>query len=201
MRRNSALGGNAGGTMRVMSHVGWHSTGRMVAAASRAPLPVGWMPPVPQSPSFRGRSPSSHMSSGTKKRNRSRDTKAELALRKCLWRLGLRYRIDDRALPGRPDVVFSGPRVAVFCDGDFWHGRHWPTLRRQLEERANSEYWVAKIHGNRERDKRVTDELESAGWEVIRLWETDILDDPRGAAQSVHEVVTARRESRDGSGG
>ena len=69
-------------------------------------------------------------------------------------------------------------RVAVFCDGDFWHGRNWPRLRTQLARRANSTYWIAKIGANRTRDRRQTNLLRRLGWSVVRVWETDVLASP-----------------------
>src|SRR5438045_3086924 len=96
-------------------------------------------------PSFSGLKPSSTNSSWVKSRNRGAGTRAELALRRALKRLGLRYRINVSVLPGRPDVVFADSRVAVFCDGDFWHGRAWRTRRVKLMGGSNSRYWVAKI--------------------------------------------------------
>jgi DNA mismatch endonuclease (patch repair protein) len=121
--------------------------------------------------------------------NRKRDTKPELLLRRALWRLGLRYRIHGQHLPGAPDVVFAGMRTVVFCDGDFWHGRSWRSLRRKLMGRANAAYWVAKIGSNRARDARHVAALRRAGWRVIRLWETDIRRDPAAVAAQVAQVL------------
>jgi len=144
-------------------------------------------------PSFKGLSPSSAASSRAKQRNRRRDTKAELALRRELWHLGLRYRKNAEGMLGKPDIVFPKSRVVVFCDGDYWHGRHWRTRRAKLRRGANPEYWIAKISSNRARDPRTTAALRSQGWHVIRLWETDILKDPRRAASEVRDIVDARR--------
>jgi len=117
-------------------------------------------------------------------------------LRRELWRLGLRYRANDRALPGRPDVVFTKAKVAVFCDGDFWHGREWEARRAKLERGWNAEYWMAKIGRNIERDQHTTELLEQSGWWVIRLWETDIKRDPPSAARQVQQVVESRRQAQ-----
>jgi DNA mismatch endonuclease (patch repair protein) len=107
--------------------------------------------------------------------------------------MGMRYRKNVYSLPGKPDIVFYGSRVAVFCDGDFWHGRHWSELESKLLKGWNGRYWVAKIAGNRERDKRNTAELESNGWHVIRIWESDIRHDPSGIAIKVYDAVTRRK--------
>src|SRR6266568_9303362 len=95
----------------------------------------------PKVPSFTGLRPASRNASVTKRRNRSTNTRAELQLRKAMSQLGLRYRLHVAGLPGRPDVVFSRSRVAVFCDGDFWHGRKWSASRSRLKAGANSKYW------------------------------------------------------------
>lgn len=146
-------------------------------------------------PSFKGLSASSPLSSHIKSRNKSTDTRHELALRRELWRRGLRYRTDVRTLPGRPDIVFKGARVAVFCDGDFWHGRNWQTLQQRLEKRANPAYWIAKIGSNIERDRRIDHQLTELGWRVVRLWETDIQADPAMCADEVQNAIEERQRS------
>jgi DNA mismatch endonuclease (patch repair protein) len=99
-------------------------------------------------------------------------------LRRALWRLGLRYRKNVKSLPGKPDIVFFRNKVAIFCDGDFWHGREWPKLRAKLKRGSNSNYWLQKIRSNIERDRRNQALLEKSGWLVIRLWESDIKRSP-----------------------
>src|SRR5258708_39840100 len=99
----------------------------------------------PRTPSFEGLSSASLVASRIKKATRNKNTRPELVLGRCLWQLGLRYRKNVRTLPGAPDVVFFRARVAVFCDGDFWHGNNWKRLRVQLKKRHNAHYWIAKI--------------------------------------------------------
>jgi DNA mismatch endonuclease (patch repair protein) len=113
-------------------------------------------------------------------------------LRRLLWSLGLRYRKNVARLPGRPDLVFVSARVVVFCDGDFWHGRHWPRLKKKLERGSNAAYWSAKIARNVQRDRANTRVLEQQGWRVLRLWETDIKRDPQGAARQIQRAVSRR---------
>jgi DNA mismatch endonuclease (patch repair protein) len=144
------------------------------------------MPKVPRFTSF---TPTSETASRIKQRNRSRDTKAEVLLRKELWRGGLRYRLHVSDLPGKPDIVFRRARVVVFCDGDFWHGRRWQQRREKLARGANALYWTAKIAANVARDRRNTRALQRAGWTVVRLWETDILRDVDWAVGLVKESV------------
>ena len=145
-------------------------------------------------PSFKGMSPASPASSYAKKMNRSANTAHEALLRAILWRRGLRYRKNVRALPGKPDIVFSAARVAVFCDGDFWHGRDWHRLSRKLRAGTNAFYWIPKIKTNRNRDRRNNRLLKRKGWTVIRVWETDIHRNPQQAAQTIADLV--RRSSR-----
>lgn len=123
---------------------------------------------------------------------RGRDTVAEMALRRRLWHNGYRYRVHS-PLPGHPDILFSRQKLAVFVDGDFWHGNSWrvrglPSLEHQFPSRTN--WWVAKISQNLARDERVTESLRQQGWEVLRFWESDVLSDPNRVARVVAEVVS-----------
>ena len=154
------------------------------------------MPARHKAPSYEHLTPASPKASkAARGASRKKDTKPEIALRKILWARGYRYRKDVAALPGRPDVVFAGAKVAVFCDGDFWHGRDWRKRRRKLERGHNPEYWIAKIKRNVERDRNNNRELEQAGWFVLRFWEADILRDPEAIAD---QVVAAIESSRAG---
>ena len=146
-------------------------------------------------PSYKGLKPASEASSRVKRNNRSSDTLHEVLLRRELWRGGLRFRKNVASLPGKPDIVFSGAKVLVFCDGDFWHGRKWQTLEGKLDAGTNGKYWSAKIAANIERDRRNTLLLEDAGWQVVRLWETDIKKDVAAAAAIVRDVIETRRQS------
>jgi DNA mismatch endonuclease (patch repair protein) len=148
-------------------------------------------------PSFAGLSAASPASSHAKKMNRSSDTAHEQILRALLWGRGLRYRKNTRALPGKPDIVFPAARVAVFCDGDFWHGRNWRLLSKKLHTGANASYWIAKITANRNRDRRNDRLLTREGWTVVRFWETDIHKDPGHAAQTIEELVRQGRRGRN----
>src|SRR5437879_6384164 len=85
-------------------------------------VPVDPTAAVTKSPSFKGLKPASEASSRAKRGNRRRDTLQEMLLRRELWKMGLRYRKNVETMPGKPDLVFPGARVVVFCDGDFWHG-------------------------------------------------------------------------------
>jgi DNA mismatch endonuclease (patch repair protein) len=113
----------------------------------------------------------------------------------------LRYRVAPSNLPGKPDVVFPGAKLAVFCDGDFWHGRNLDARLAKLASGHNAPYWVAKIQRNVERDRRHNATLNELGWCVLRLWETDILKAPTEAADKVRRALTEASERRRVAGG
>jgi DNA mismatch endonuclease (patch repair protein) len=127
-------------------------------------------------------------------RVRNKDSRAELALRRALHAAGLRYRLHAPDVLGRPDLVIRSRRLAVFVDGDLWHGNPDEVRRRGRESLADlfptrTEWWVAKIERTVERDREVTAGLREQGWTVVRLWEHDILRDPDGCARSVLDAV------------
>ena len=140
-------------------------------------------------PSFRGLRPASNKASTAARGASAKvNTRCELALRRELWRRGLRYRLHVTGLPGCPDVVFSKYRLAVFCDGDFWHGRDLETRLTKLARGHNSTYWIAKVKRNVERDSRQTAVLTAAGWVVLRFWERDVL---RRVSEIVDHIADA----------
>ncbi|BBY28185.1 hypothetical protein GCM10023114_58680 [Mycolicibacterium sediminis] len=120
--------------------------------------------------------------------NKSRDTKPELALRSAVHRLGLRYRVAAKPLPGlrrTADLVFPRARVAVFLDGCFWHG----CPEHHTVSASNAKFWRDKVEGNRARDRNTDERLAEAGWVSVRVWEHE---DPVEAASRVREVVRDR---------
>lgn len=123
-------------------------------------------------------------------RIRGKDTKPEHRLRRALWAAGLRYRKHAKTPVGRPDIVFPGPRVAVFVDGCFWHG----CPDHYVRPRSRSEFWSNKLWENTVRDRRQTLELEGAGWSVVRVWECD-LHENEDIAEQVSRVRHAVRGS------
>ncbi len=145
-----------------------------------------------RAPRFDGLEPSSEVASAVKRKVPRAGTRAEVALRRGLWARSLRYRLNVARLPGKPDVVFRRARVAVFCDGDFWHGRDWIARRARLAAGANAAYWVAKIEANIARDRRHEAALRGDGWLVLRFWETEILAAPELVAEKIEAVVRAR---------
>jgi DNA mismatch endonuclease, patch repair protein len=115
---------------------------------------------------------------------RGKNTKIELSLFESLRNCGLSFDTHSRALPGRPDVVFSDCRLVVFVDGDFWHGRNFG----EWCEKLNS-FWRAKIETNIKRDRRVNRRLRAEGWSVLHLWGKDILRNPE---RCLSRILTAR---------
>jgi len=136
-------------------------------------------------PSFRGLRPASSSSANTKQKNFRTDTRPELLLRRYLWAQGARYRVNVGTLPGKPDLVFSRQQLAVFCDGDFWHGREWKVRRKALASGHNASYWLRKITYNIDRDRTQEKVLRAKGWTVIRIWESDIKKDLPRSARSI----------------
>ncbi len=123
------------------------------------------------------------------RRQKTRNTAPEMALRRELHALGLRYRVDVAVLPGvrrRPDVVFTAAHLAVFVDGCFWHRcpRHATTPRN------NANWWAAKLQRTVDRDRDTDQRLVDAGWLVVRVWEHEAPDD---AAHRIHQLVLTRR--------
>lgn len=107
----------------------------------------------------------------------SKNTKPEMLLRKALWAKGLRYRTNVKNLPGKPDIVFAKYKLAIFCDGDFWHGHNWAlrgfkNQKKELDSYAP--FWRNKIKNNIARDKKNNADLKKLGWSIIRFWESEI---------------------------
>ena len=103
---------------------------------------------------------------------RSKDTKPELALRKALFAKGFRYRVNDRKLPGKPDIVLPKHKTVIFLHGCFWHKHEG--CKYAYSPKTNTAFWVDKITSNRERDKINTKKLAALGWNVLIVWECEI---------------------------
>ena len=103
---------------------------------------------------------------------RNKNTNPELLLRKTLWRNGFRYRVNDKRLPGKPDIVLPKYRTAIFIHGCFWHGHSGCNFYRV--PKTNSDFWAAKVANNQERDQIVWRQLEAKGWSVIIVWECQL---------------------------
>lgn len=121
------------------------------------------------------------------KKVRNKNSAIELALRKALWEKGYRYRKNVNSIFGHPDIAFVGKKVAVFCDSEFWHGYDWEN--RKNDFKSNREFWIPKIERNMERDKEVTERLQSEGWTVIRFWGKDIKNDLGKCVLQIEEAL------------
>jgi DNA mismatch endonuclease, patch repair protein len=117
------------------------------------------------------------------------DTRPEIQLRRALHALGLRFRLHDARLPGRPDVVLPRSRIVVFVDGCFWHG----CPDHGVAPKANAEFWRTKLEANRARDLRVDDALRALGWTAVRVWEHEAA----GEAASRVALMCGRPAHRD----
>jgi DNA mismatch endonuclease (patch repair protein) len=117
----------------------------------------------------------SSRSSNTMKKIKSQNSQAEILLRRSLWKQGFRYRISNSRILGKPDIVFVKNKLAIFIDGDFWHGFEWEKKKKNLK--SNRKYWIPKIERNIQRDNEVNDLLKSQGWMVIRFWEHKVLSE------------------------
>jgi DNA mismatch endonuclease (patch repair protein) len=114
---------------------------------------------------------------------RSSNTKAEVLLRKSLWHAGVRYRKNYKKLPGSPDIAITKNKLAIFIDGEFWHGRNWETEKQKIK--SNQAYWLPKIERTMERDLANNEALISIGFTVIRLWENEVLKDLQGCIDKI----------------
>src|SRR5205823_11378482 len=114
--------------------------------------------------------------SAVMRRVRGRDTTPELAVRKALTRLGARYRLHRKDLPGKPDIVLPGRRLALFVHGCFWHGHD--CARGARVPKQNRDYWLGKIERNRVRDARNGAAIEALGWRALVVWECELKDVP-----------------------
>lgn len=128
---------------------------------------------------------------------RSTENKTEVALRSELHKLGLRFRKYPPNVAGKPDFVFPIKRVAVFVDGDYWHGRQLletgsAALAKTLRERPNVDYWLTKFTRNAQRDEEVSANLVASGWLVIRLWESDVKKNVPRVAEKLARLLDKR---------
>lgn len=113
--------------------------------------------------------------------------KAETALAKALWHSGYRYRLNYRELPGSPDIAITKYRVAIFIDGEFWHGYDWARRRERLQ--SNRSYWLEKIQENIDRDRRNDLLLTYQEWTPVHFWEKEVKKDLEGCVKTVVDLI------------
>lgn len=121
---------------------------------------------------------------------KNKNSDIELALRKELWRRGIRYRKNVKSVFGHPDLAFIGKKVAVFCDSEFWHGYDWENRKNDIKTRR--EFWIPKIERNIQRDIEVTEELERQGWAVLRFWGKEIKKETVRCADIIQQTLEER---------
>lgn len=116
---------------------------------------------------------------------------AETILAKRLWHKGYRYRLNYKGLPGSPDIAILKYRIAIFVDGEFWHGKDWPERKPKLKR--NREYWIEKIEENMARDDRVNKELFYLGWTPIHFWSREVMENFDECMRAVIELIDDTR--------
>ncbi len=119
-------------------------------------------------------------------RIKSKNTTIELLLRRELWKRGFRYRVNDKTIFGKPDIVFYKQKIAIFCDSEFWHGKKYLEGERF---KTNADFWETKIRRNIERDREVNDKLKSEGWIVLRFWGSEIKYDLESCIQQIMKNI------------
>lgn len=123
--------------------------------------------------------------------NKGKNTRIERLFGKLLWNAGIRYRKNDSSVYGKPDFTLRTMKLAIFCDGEFWHGRNWD-IKKQ-EHKSNREFWFAKIENNIRRDREVNARLEKEGWKVFRFWETEIIKEADKCLNKVLNYINAQK--------
>lgn len=133
----------------------------------------------------------------TKKRSkimskiRGKNSKPELQFRKALWAKGVRYRVNTKQLPGRPDISIKKYELAIFIDGDYWHGYNWDVRKQKLK--TNRAFWIPKIERNIQRDAEVNRQLEEMGYTVFRFWEHEVKKNLNTCINDIMVYLHSRR--------
>ena len=129
--------------------------------------------------------------------NRAKNTGPELLLRRAIWRLGFRYRVNDKHLPGSPDIVLPKYHTVIFVHGCFWHGHK--NCKNATTPKTNTDFCKAKITRNQERDQEVWRKLEAKGWYVLIVWECELKKD-RFESTLEHVIETIRKNGETYNG-
>jgi len=122
---------------------------------------------------------------------RSTNTKDEVRLAKALWALGYRYRRNNKTVFGKPDFTFKKIKLAIFVDGEFFHGKNWDIDRNRIK--TNSEFWIKKIERNMQRDIEVNAYLESQNWKILRFWSNDIKKNLDSCILEIQNAIAERQ--------
>lgn len=122
---------------------------------------------------------------------RSKNTKPEIRLRKALYHNGLRFRTHDKRLPGTPDIFIMKYRLAIFVDGEFWHGYEWE--KRKEHFKTNRGFWLPKIERNMQRDRMANRRLQESGITVVRFWQNEIKQNLGACLHSILGLIAERQ--------
>lgn len=106
-------------------------------------------------------------------RVKAKNSKPEMILRRAMWTRNIRYRLHDKSLPGKPDIVIKKYRLVIFVDGEFWHGYNWEERQKQIK--TNRDFWIPKIERNMQKDRQTNRILTDMGYTVFRFWSREIL--------------------------
>ncbi|MCL2500792.1 MAG: very short patch repair endonuclease [Defluviitaleaceae bacterium] len=121
---------------------------------------------------------------------KNKDSQIEVTLRRALYHKGYRYRKNYTKITGKPDIVFTKEKIAVFCDSEFWHGHDWE--RRKKDFKSRQDFWIPKIERNMERDREVTAQLESEGYVVLRFWGKRIKKELDAVVDEIEQAILIR---------
>jgi len=122
---------------------------------------------------------------------KSKNTVIEKLLSSVLWKSGYRFRKHCTYLPGNPDICIKKYKIAVFADGEFWHGKDWDKKKHTIH--TNRDYWITKIENNIKRDCFVTKELTQKGWTVLRFWGKDITHNTENCVNEIIQIIQLKR--------
>ncbi|WP_270515425.1 very short patch repair endonuclease [Pediococcus acidilactici] len=122
----------------------------------------------------------------------SKNGEDEVILKKMLWHQGIRYRKNYNKLPGKPDIAITKYKIAVFIDGEFWHGFDWDNYKTHIK--SNRDYWIKKIEYNIAHDKIVNQKLTDQGWTVLRFWSKKVLKNPEYYCQIILLYIREKKE-------
>ncbi len=128
------------------------------------------------------------------KKIRRRDTTPELVLRKKLWNLGFRYRVNVKKLPGSPDIVLNKYKLVIFVDGGFWHGYNWKKVKKSLK--SNKDFWIPKISRNIQRDKENNYQLRKMGFSVIRFWDHEVQNNIDKCISKIDQIINEKKKRK-----
>ncbi len=121
---------------------------------------------------------------------KAKDTTPEIILRKALWSEGIRYRKENKGIVGNPDIAIKKYKLAIFIDGEFWHGYNWQ--EKKVKIKSNREYWIKKIEKNITRDKKYNQLLKEQNWVVLRFWEHEIKKELDKCVDKVKNVIASQ---------